>query len=308
MFFSDSNKVHRWVAPTLSEIRSRRKKVGPEPDVPRSTFIDWNYDAEIYAFGIRLNEKFDVKILQNAFVDRSYIVQEEMKQRAVGIENPILHITDNRKLIEKGEKILKDFINAFLTNSLPKYPSEGIQGIYKYLISDSVLSEVSSKIGTKDLILSSDYPFPTNEVLASTFKAVVGALVESSGEKRAAEFIRDILLTQLNQKDINEYWNIKNPMQLLKEICKGKKLGEPEPRLIGDTGKNTILACYHVGMYCNKRQVGSGFGEDITIATDQAALDTLRNFFGTNLNMKPIDFTLPIDVVYGESKQTAEKI
>lgn len=306
-FFLESNKIHRWVAPTLKEIRSRRKKIGHETLQPRSTFLEWNYDAEIYAFGVRLNEKFDVKILQDAFVDRSYIVQEEMKQKAVGIENPVLHLNDNRMLAEKGEKIMKDFIVAYLSRALPKYPSEGIQAIYKHLVSQYVLSYVSARIGTKDLILSSDFPIKY-DVLASTFKAVVGALAESSGESRACEFIRDFLITQLNQKDINEFWKIENPMQLLSEICKGKKIGAPEPRLLSEAGKNTLLACYHVGIYCDKRQVGSGFGEDITIATDQAAKDTLKTFFGTNTNMKPLDFKLSVDEVYGKSKVSADKI
>lgn len=31
-----------------------------------------------------------------------------------------------------------------------------------------------------------------------------------------------------------------------------------EPRLIGETGKNTLLACYVVGLYLNKHLISSG--------------------------------------------------
>lgn len=309
--FLESRQVHRWVAPTLSEIRARRKKLGPQKPVPRSSFLEWNYDAEIYAFGVRLSEKFDANILRNAFVDRSYIVQEEMRQRAVGIENPELQISDNSKLIVKGDKIMKEYITSYLTHSLPKFPQEGIKAIYEYLTSIQQLHEVSSGIGTNDLILSADFPVEEN-VSAATFKAVVGALYESSGEVRACEFIRDILLVQLNQKDVNDLWQVVDPMQLLLEICSEKKIGEPEPRLLGDAGVNTVLASYHVGIYCNKKQIGSGFGEDVTIATNEAAKDSLRTFFGTSENMTPFDFKLPVEKVMVHLKKAetakAEKI
>lgn len=44
-----------------------------------------------------------------------------------------------------------------------------------------------------------EYPVD-NYILATNFKAVVGALLESSGEERAAHFVRDFVITQLNGK------------------------------------------------------------------------------------------------------------
>lgn len=282
--------------PTLREIRKRNRQLGPKPVPHRSEFIDWNYDAEIYAFGIRLKEKFNPALLQQAFVDRSYILQEEMKQRAVGIEQPDLHLTDNTRLIRKGEELMTEYIVTYLNMSLPKFPRDGIKAIYKHLVSEEVLAEVSRNLGTKDLILAAEFPVgPTT--LASSLKAVIGALFESSGDVRAYEFIRDFILTQLNQADINEFWKIDNHMELLKEICKDKKLGDPEPRLMSQLGKNTLLAAYQVGIYCNKRMIGSGFGEDVTVATEEAAKDSLRNLFDTNDRMKPFDFSMPVEKV-----------
>jgi large subunit ribosomal protein L44 len=58
---SQTREIHRWVRPTLHEIRRRKRIVGKLPEPRRSDFIDWNYEAEIYAFGIRLHEKFSPK-------------------------------------------------------------------------------------------------------------------------------------------------------------------------------------------------------------------------------------------------------
>lgn len=282
------------------EIRSRKKKLerkfGPPKEVPRSEFIEWNYEKEIFAFGMRLKERFNHAILSQAFVDRSYIVQEEMKQKAVGVENPVLNLQDNSSLAKRGEELITEFIVPYLNLSLPKFPRDGIKGIYKHLTSEKVLANISKNLGTKDLILSSEYP-PPEKYYANTLKAVIGALFESSGEARAYEFIRDFICVHLNQVDINEYWKIENPSELLNEICKDKKLGEPEPRLIGQLGKNTLLAAYNVGIYANKKCIGSGYGESIDIAKEEAIKDSLRNFFQTNANMKPFDFNMPVQKV-----------
>lgn len=282
------------------EIRARRRKLedkfGPPKEKPRSEHNDWNYDAEIYAFGVRLKEKFNYNLLQQAFVDRSYIVQEEMKQKSVGVENPSLNLADNSSLAKKGEELITEFVISFLNLSLPKFPREGVKAIYRHLVSDEVLLKVSQSIGTKDLILSSDYP-PINDVYVTTLKAIIGALFESSGEARAYEFIRDFICTQLNQIDVNELWKIENPSELLREICKDKKLGEPEPRLISNLGKNTLLAVHYIGIYANKKQLGAGFGENINIATEEAVKDSLRNLFKTNINMQPFDFKMPVEKV-----------
>lgn len=219
-----------------------------------------------------------------------------MKQRAVGIESPVLQLEDNSRLVKKGEELMTEFIVTYLNMSLPKFPRDGIKAIYKHLISEETLAHVSKNLGTKDLILSADHPVES-KTLATSLKAVIGALFESSGEARAFEFIRDFIITQLNQQDVNELWKIDNPQELLKEICKDKKLGEPVPRLISEAGKNTLLAAYEVGLYCNKRQIGSGFGEDVTVATEEAAKDALRRFFQTTTNMKPFDFKMPVEQV-----------
>lgn len=193
--------------------------------------------------------------------------------------------------------------------SLPKFPRDGIKAIHKHLMSEEILANVSSNLGTKDLILTADFPVPP-KTLASSFKALIGALSESSGNVRTCEFIRDFVITQLNQIDINELWKIDESMELLNGICRDKKLPAPEPRLISDVGKNTLLAAYQVGIYSNKQMIGSGFGEDITVATEEAAKDALRNLFKTNTNMKPFDYRMPVEsVMKSLNKSTvAEKL
>lgn len=91
-------------------------------------------------------------------------------------------------------------------------------------------------------------------------KSIIAALIESSGNSRAALFVRDFILTQLADKDLHQFWEPEKPIQLLSEILARDDINSPEPRLIGCSGKNTILACFRVGLYMphNKQMIGLG--------------------------------------------------
>lgn len=96
--------------------------------------------------------------------------------------------------------------------------------------------------------------------MANVLKSVIAALIESSGESRAAIFVRDFILTQIADKDLFQFWEPQNPIQLLSDILARDNIQSPEPRLVGCSGKNTILACFRVGLYTphNKKMIGLG--------------------------------------------------
>lgn len=87
------------MAPTLIELKKREKVSGGKVVHPRNTFLEWNHEAELYGFCKRLNEEFDPDLLLQAFTDRSYVIQEETKQKEIGID---ISIKDNHELAKEG--------------------------------------------------------------------------------------------------------------------------------------------------------------------------------------------------------------
>lgn len=245
------------MAPTLRELNKRSKKLGPQVPNPRSGFIEWNYRAELFAFGKRLQENFQMPLLQTAFTQQSYIAKEKTRQRELGIEEVDIQMSHNIDLARRGADIAKEYVDAFLTFSLSKVPLEGQKSIAAYLLNTETLSNIALNLGMKELLLDADYP-PSKDAMAQSLLAVIGALEQSSGMERAFLFVRDFICTQLNQKDILDLWPIENPEELLQKICKERKMALPEPRLLGDCGKNTVLAAYHVGLYSDKKLIGKG--------------------------------------------------
>lgn len=94
--------------------------------------------------------------------------------------------------------------------------------------------------------------------LARTLKAVVGALADSQSVERANKFVRDLIITRLAEQDLNELYVVEEPLRVLTEILERDGREAPEPRLIGQSAMNDILATYTVGVYCSKQLIGQG--------------------------------------------------
>lgn len=65
-------------------MKRRRDKIGLEPEQPRSSFLEWNYEAELFAFGKRLGEEFDRNLLKKALIQREYANLQEFKAQETG--------------------------------------------------------------------------------------------------------------------------------------------------------------------------------------------------------------------------------
>ncbi|XP_070196199.1 large ribosomal subunit protein mL44-like [Littorina saxatilis] len=280
----------------LKELYNRRLRVGPEKLRHRSEFMNWNYNAEIYAFGKRLGEEFSNDSLQAAFTHRSYIEAEEARRADLGIDvaSAPLGLTDNSELTQKGEETASRYIKAYLRSSYPTMFEEAIVAIHDHLMSDDTLSHIASHIGIGDLMLCSDFP-PEESTLSKNFLAVVGALETDKGVKRAESLVRDLVLAQLVGKELMELWSVTNPMGLLMAVLDSQGRGPPEPRLQWQAGQRTIMAVYQVGIYSDKQLIGQSAGERVTIAEDMAAQDALQRMMGIGSGHMPLTFRTEAD-------------
>ncbi|KAJ8940906.1 hypothetical protein NQ318_017497 [Aromia moschata] len=207
--------------PTLRELKKRREIVGPEPERPRSTYLEWNYEAEIYAFAKRLGEEFDRKLLKQALIQREYANMQEFKAQEKG--EPIPDNIHNFEFVQEGDKIITEYIIQEYNKS---YPDDVVNAVKQYLSSDDMLSHVAKHIGLKDIILTNEFPV-ANETLSNTFKAVVAALNHSKGIERAQLFVKDFVISQMNGKDVYEIWDPKDPYGYLTKLLsdRGVKRG-----------------------------------------------------------------------------------
>ncbi|KAJ7324852.1 hypothetical protein JRQ81_017872 [Phrynocephalus forsythii] len=268
----------------------------------RSEKPNWDYHAEVQAFGHRLHERFSLPLLKTAFVNRCYIQLEESKRESLGVgkEAIPLNIKDNNELYHQGRSFTLSYLRRCFEEAYPKLPAPGIEALVNFLTSEELVSYIAKNLSLQDLTLCAEFPAPPN-VLHQTFFAVIGALLESSGSQRTAVFVRDFFIPQLIGKDLFEIWDVLNPMGLLLEELAKRNIPAPEPRITRQSGATTVLPLFFIGLYCDKKLLAEGPGDTVVAAEEEAARVALRKLYGFAENRRPWDYSIP------KSEDNAEK-
>lgn len=118
---------------------------------------------------------------------------------------------------------------------------------------------------------------------------MIGAIEQTSGRKRAQNFIIDFILTYINGVDPLEIWRLDELNVNLNRFLQLKGIPPAEPRIMYKSATGTIESCYIVGIYSDKKLLGESAGESPNIAKRMAELNVFRNQFG--LNMKDIQLS-----------------
>lgn len=64
--------------------------------------------------------------MNQAFIHKSYIVEEVKKQKEIGIKEPLFNIQSNEEFIKKGKEITSAVIKKYLNQNLSSLPENGI--------------------------------------------------------------------------------------------------------------------------------------------------------------------------------------
>ncbi|XP_051874168.1 39S ribosomal protein L44, mitochondrial [Pristis pectinata] len=294
ILYTQTREKKRWMRSYVLLMERKKKLEGPPPPKPRSQQPNWDYHAEVEAFGYRLHENFNLDLLKTAFVNPCYITSEEARRQDLKLdkENIKLNLKDNQDISGRGSLFATAYLQDCFSRAYPNLPDDGIKALIGYVTGSQVVCHVARNLAVEDLVLSAEFPVP-QEVLQKTFFAVVGALIESSGTEKASLFIRDFLITQLIGKDLFEMWSVVNPMGLLVEELKKRKVPLPESRLTRQSGSSTVLPVYFVGLYSDKQLIAEGPGETVLSAEEEAARVALRKLYGYTENRRPWDYSIP---------------
>lgn len=96
-------------------------------------------------------------------------------------------------------------------------------------------------------------------MLEDTFYALISALNRSVDLEHTSIFVRDILIAKLGDKELAEVWCPENPVEILNDILARENREVAEPRIIAQTGINTLFPVYNIGLYSNKELLSTGW-------------------------------------------------
>lgn len=130
------------------------------------------------------------------------------------------------------------------------------RAIHDYVTSLEALADMSKWLGTSDLILVPDVE-PSNETLARVFKAIIGVIAKEHGKEHTRKFVIDFVMPYLQDQHVLELWDIEQPKEVLNHILSNDGRPPYEPRLMWETGRNTIEPMFVVGLYVDRELIGS---------------------------------------------------
>lgn len=208
-------------------------------------------------------------LLKTALTHRSYLN-----------ENRSYPLPQNERLEFLGDAVLELITTEYLYNRFEK-PEGELTNLRASLVNHRILSRVGHKIGLQDHILMSrgeakDTGRARDVILANAMEALIGAIYLDSGLKKAEEFIRHFILTELGEIMKNQSYV--DPKSSLQEIIQEKISVTPVYRVLSEIGPDHDKE-FVVGVMVDKKQVGKGSGpskRDAEVAAAEDALATKK--------------------------------
>lgn len=206
----------------------------------------------------------NTKLLQNAFVHRSYLN-----------ENRKFDLPSNERLEFLGDACLELVISEFLFERYPNEPEGKLTNYRSALVNTTSLAETSRDLNLGTYLLLSngeeDGGGRTSEqILANTFEAFLGALYLDQGYEAAKNFVH----SHLSQKivDIIDNETFKDPKSKFQEITQAEVNITPVYNLISETGPDHNKV-FTVKVRLGSKEIAKGQGG----SKQKAELDAAKN-------------------------------
>ncbi len=223
---------------------------------------------ELHLFEKRAGLRFHTLGLLNlAFSHRSYA--NEMEHA----------IDDNEKLEFLGDSVLGLVVSDYLVQRL-RGKSEGeLARIKSFVVSESSLVDVSRRLSVDNFILvgrgeEHSGGRSNKALLADAIEAIIGAYYLDSGFKAAAEFVRRLIVPEIDK--VLEDRHRKDYKSLLQELVQTNLKTYPRYKVVHRTGPEHDKT-FQIEVVVAKKAYGPGVGKNKKDAEQRAACVAYQN-------------------------------
>ena len=209
----------------------------------------------------------DKKMLQQAFIHRSYIN-----------ENPSKGLAHNERLEFLGDAVLELVVTDFLYRKFPNYTEGELTAVRSALVNAVIISAVAEELGMNDYLLLSkgetkDKGKARQYILANTFEAYVGAVYLDQGYIVADEFITRSLLPKTEEIVKKKLW--RDAKSLVQEKAQEFLNTTPAYKVLSESGPDHDKH-FTVGIYFGSSLIAEGKGKSKQEAEQKAAESALK--------------------------------
>jgi ribonuclease III len=207
-------------------------------------------------------------LLQQALVHRSYLNEHS--------DFPLDH---NERLEFLGDAVLELVVTEFLYTHYPDKPEGELTNWRASLVNAKMLAVIAGEVGVEEsLLLSKGEAKDKNSkarqfILADAVEAVIGSIYLDQGIDPAGKFIKDKIITKLENILKNELYF--DPKSKFQEISQEKYGITPHYRVLKEEGPDHAKI-FEVGLYISEELVSSGNGSSKQEAEVEAAKAGLK--------------------------------
>ena len=209
----------------------------------------------------------DEKLLQQALVHRSYLN-----------ENPSFELDQNERLEFLGDAVLELIVTEHLYQNYSN-PEGELTNWRASLVKSDSLAQAANKINVDDYLYLSrgeskdKNTKARNYILANAFEAIIGAIYLDQGYKKAAEFVSNNILSNLENILTNKLYL--DPKTRFQEASQEKNSTTPTYKVVSEEGPDHKKE-FTVGVYLEEDLVACGKGTSKQEAETEAAKEALN--------------------------------
>lgn len=212
----------------------------------------------------------DPKLLENAFVHRSYLN-----------ENSKFDLPSNERLEFLGDAALELIVSLYLFQKFPKLTEGELTALRAALVRTDSLADEAKKLNLGDFLLLSkgeDEGGGRNNpyLLANTFEALTGAIYLDQGLERTTAFVEERLLYKARSA---LQAGLKDAKSLFQEKAQETYSATPVYKTTAEWGPDHDKR-FRVTALLGKKKVAEGEGKSKQLAEEDAAkkaLEAMRN-------------------------------
>lgn len=215
----------------------------------------------------------DKNLLKNAFVHRSYLN-----------ENKNYKGPSNERLEFLGDSVLSIVVSRHLFLNLPGSPEGELTQIRAALVRTETLAKLAKNLSLGNYLFLSKGEEDSggrenSSILANTFEAYIGAVYLDQGLEVVQKFLEKYILS--NWKKISES-AVSDNKSKLQEVLQRIYHESPTYSLITSWGPDHARN-FEIGVYLNKKLLGSGVGKNKQEAAQSAAKNALLKIKSTKI-------------------------
>ncbi|KAJ2076982.1 54S ribosomal protein L3 mitochondrial [Coemansia sp. RSA 988] len=192
-----------------------------------------------------------------------------------------------------GKRVLNLFVGEHLAAKYPNLSVEMLQDLQHAYFGLSSLAEVGRHFGMQpalrwESVVKEAPEVGLTKVLGKSVQALVGAVYQEQGALSAKDFVHKHILGT-RTLDVESIMQIKNPKLMLVALTKEKGLPRPVARILKETGRFTSSPVFVIGIFCDTKMIGMGFGSSLKMGEYRASKDALIKHYAKEIK----DFNLP---------------